>query len=114
MDSRNVLLWMIVLLEIFVVNSKKDYPKVLLLIILNCTCISRQCVSMETSVSSQHSIKSKKVIVHKMCLLENQSVAATSMNRNTEVTIKIVKCEPFERCVDANTVISGQNYGYDI
>ena len=53
-------------------------------------------------------------MVHKMCLLENQSVAATSMNRNTEVTIKIVKCEPFERCVDANTVISGQNYGYDI
>ena len=49
-----------------------------------------------------------------MCLLENQPVAATRNNRNTEVTIKIIKCEPFERCVDANTVISGQKYGYDI
>ena len=49
-----------------------------------------------------------------MCLLENQSVAATSNNRNTEVTIEIIKCEPFERCVDANTDISGQKYGYDI
>ena len=49
-----------------------------------------------------------------MCLLENQSVATTSNNRNIDVTIKIIKCKPFEKCVDANTVISGQKYGYDI
>ena len=49
-----------------------------------------------------------------MCLLENQSVAATRNNRNTEVTIKIIKCKPFEKCVDANTDINGQKYGYDI
>ena len=81
---------------------------------MDCIFTSRQCVSTETSVSSQHSLKSKEVTVHKMCLLENQSVAATSNNRNTEVTIEIIKCEPFERCVDANTDISGQKYGYDI
>ena len=69
---------------------------------------------METSIPFSSSLQSKKVIVHKMCLLESQSVAATSSNRNTEVKIEVIKCMPFERCVDANTDINGQKYGYDI
>ena len=47
-----------------------------------------------------------------MCLVENVSVAATGNNRNTEVTIEVIKCKPFEKCVDANTEIGGQKYGY--
>ena len=49
-----------------------------------------------------------------MCLVENVSVAATRNNRNTEVTIEVIKCKPFEKCVDANTDIGGQKYGYNI
>ena len=46
-----------------------------------------------------------------MCLVENQSVATTSNNRKNEVTIEVIKCKPFEKCVDANTNINGQKYG---
>ena len=69
---------------------------------------------METSFPSPRSLNSRKVTSHKMCLVENQSVATTSNNRNTEVTVEIITCKPFERCVDANTDINGQKYGYDI
>ena len=49
-----------------------------------------------------------------MCLVENGSVAATSNNRNSEVNIEVIECKAFEKCVDANTEIDGQKYGYTI
>ena len=73
-------------------NSCQLYPKD---IISDCIFIYRKCV-------------------HEMCLVENISVAATINNRNTEVTIEVIKCKPFEKCVDANTDIGGQKYGYNI
>ena len=49
-----------------------------------------------------------------MCLVENVSTVPTRINRNTEVTIEVIECKPFEKCVDANTEIGGQKYGYNV
>ena len=59
-----------------------DLKCLLLLSVLSyCIFISRLCVPKE------------------LCLVATGSVAATSNNRNTKVTIDILKCKAFEKCV---------------
>ena len=69
---------------------------------------------MDSSFPSPSSLKSRKVTVLQMCLLENQSGAATSSITKYEVEIQVIQCKPLEKCVDALSDVGGLKYGYNI
>ena len=49
-----------------------------------------------------------------MCLLENQFAVDTSDVTIRGVEIQVIKCNTFEKCVEAKTGAGGQKYGYNI
>ena len=81
-------------------------------ILFDCIVFSRQCVSIEKSLNSPRSLKSRKEIVHEWCVVENESVLSTSIYKITEVTVNVIECKPFESCIDANNMFNGIRYGY--